>query len=149
MSFADNAGSTIDNLTSLSLGLGTGISTLELDVGSLGTDRLTLLAPNVATTANTINLLIKDLDIVDGTTYNLLVAPGGGLLTGGGSTGIFTFSLPGYTGSILNQSDNLISLTVGSLVTSDVYWNGGGGTGAWNTVTSTGDFTNFSSDAGG
>jgi autotransporter-associated beta strand protein len=150
LSFADGAGTPFNNLTTLSLGLGTGTATLELEAGELGTDTLTLLNPSVATTANTINLLVKDFDIASGNTYNLLVAPGGGLLTGGGSTGTYTFSLAGYSGSTLFQSDNLVSITAGTLITSDVYWNGvtSPATTAWNTLDGGGN-TNFSTDLAG
>ena len=150
LSLADGTGTPIDNLTSLSLGLGTGTATLELEAGDLGTDTLTLLNPNVATTANTINLLVKDFDITSGNTYDLLVAPGGGLLTGGGSSGAYTFSLAGYSGSTLFQSDNLVSITAGTLITSDVYWNGGTSpaTTAWNTIDGLGN-TNFSTNLAG
>ncbi len=150
LSFADGAGTPFNNLTTLSLGLGTGTATLELEAGDLGTDTLTLLNPNVATTANTINLLVKDFDITSGNTYNLLVAPGGGLLTGGGSTGNYTFSLAGYSGSTLFQSDNLVSITAGTLITSDVYWNGftSPATTSWNTIDGGGN-TNFSTDLAG
>ncbi|MBX7209039.1 MAG: autotransporter-associated beta strand repeat-containing protein [Verrucomicrobiaceae bacterium] len=150
LSFADGAGTPFNNLTTLSLGVGSGTATLELEAGDLGTDTLTLLTGNVATTANTINLLVKDFDISNGQTYNLLVAPSGGLLTGGGSTGTYTFSLAGYTGSVLNQSDTLVSITAGTLITSDVYWNGGTSpaTTAWNTVDGFGN-TNFSTDLPG
>ncbi|MBK8036101.1 MAG: autotransporter-associated beta strand repeat-containing protein [Verrucomicrobiaceae bacterium] len=145
LSFANGLGTPFDNLTTLNLGAGTGTSYLELDAGDSGTDTLTLLAPAVASVANAINFLIKDIDLSNTTTYNLLSAPSGGL-----SGGTYSFSLTGYTGGTLNVSDTLVSLTTGTLITNDIYWAGGTSpaTTMWNTIDGTLN-TNFSSDLAG
>jgi len=144
LSFASGLGQAMANLTSLSLGAGTGTAVLELDAGDTGTDTLTL-SSGVATAQNTITLLIKDIDLSNLSQYTLISAPGGGL-----SGATYSLSLAGYTGSSLTESDTAIILNTGTLVTSDVYWNAGASTTAWNTVVAgTPDLTNFSSDAAG
>jgi autotransporter-associated beta strand protein len=145
LSFASGLGEEMDNLTALSLGVGVGTTTLELDVGDSGTDKLTV--STAATVNNIISLLIKDIDLTNSTTYDLIVAASGGLTSGGGS---YTLNLAGYTGSTLTVSDTLVQLNVGTLVTSDAYWNAGGSTTSWATVTGSPDFfTNFSTDPAG
>ncbi len=143
LSFKNGVGQPISNLTSLTFGAGT----LELDAGDTATDTLSLLSPNIATTSGLINLLINDVDLSNLTTYDLILAPGGGLTAGGGTYGL---SLAGYTGSTLSVSDTFVRLNTGTLVTSDVYWNGGTSpaTTAWNTIDALTN-TNFSSDAAG
>ncbi len=118
-----------------------------MDAGDTATDTLSLLSPNIATTSGLINLLINDVDLSNLTTYDLILAPGGGLTAGGGTYGL---SLAGYTGSTLSVSDTFVRLNTGTLVTSDVYWNGGTSpaTTAWNTIDALTN-TNFSSDAAG
>jgi autotransporter-associated beta strand protein len=145
LSFANGVGTPFNNLTTLNLGAGTGTAYLELDAGDTGTDTLTLLNPNAAVTANAINFLIKDIDLSNLTTYDLLVAPGGGL-----SGGTYSFSLTGYTGGSLTVSDTLVSLTTGTLITNDIYWAGGTSpaTTMWNTIDGSLN-TNFSSDLAG
>jgi autotransporter-associated beta strand protein len=144
LSLASNAGTPLTALSTLNLGGGAGTSWLELDVGDTGTDTLTSTV--AATAANTIHFLIKDLDISNGSTYNLLTAPGG--LTSGGAT--YNFTLAGYTGSVLNVSDTVVSLTAGTLITNDIYWAGSASptTTMWNTIDTFGN-TNFSSDLAG
>jgi autotransporter-associated beta strand protein len=144
LSFASGLGQAMANLTTLSLGVGTGTAVLELDAGETGTDTLTL-SSGAATAANTISLLIKDVDLSNLSQYTLISAPGGGL-----SGASYTLNLAGYTGSTLTTSDTQIVLNTGTLVTSDVYWNGGASTTAWSTVvTGSPDLTNFSSDQAG
>ena len=144
LSFANGAGTPFASLTTLNLGGGAGTSWLELDLGDSGTDTLTTSAAAVA--ANIIHFIIKDIDISNGATYNLLAAPSG--LTAGGAT--YAFTLAGYTGSSLNISDSLVSLTAGNLITNDIYWAGGTSpaTTMWNTIDGSLN-TNFSSDLAG
>ena len=146
LSFASGSGQPMANLTTLSLGAGSGIAVIELDAGLSGTDILTL-SSGVATASNTISLLIKDIDLDNTTAYTLISAPGGGLTAGGA---IYTLNLAGYTGSTLTTSDTQVVLNTGTLITSAVYWNGGASTTAWSTVvTGPPDLTNFSSDLAG
>jgi autotransporter-associated beta strand protein len=144
LSFASSVGTPFNNLTTLNLGGGSGTSWLELDAGDSGTDTLTTSAAAIA--ANIVHFLIKDIDISNGGTYNLLSAASG--LTSGGAT--YNFTLAGYTGSILNVSDTLVSITAGTLITNDIYWAGGTSpaTTMWNTIDGGGN-TNFSSDLAG
>jgi autotransporter-associated beta strand protein len=144
LSFANGQGQTLSGLTSLSLGTGSGTAVLELDVGDTGTDAL-VLASGAATAANAVTLLIKDVDLSNATSYTLISAPGGGL-----SGASYSLNLAGYTGSSLQATNTSVVLTTGTLITSDVYWNAGASTAAWNTVvTGSPDLTNFSSDAAG
>jgi len=147
LSFASGLGQAMSGLTSLSLGAGTGTATLELDAGDTGTDTLTIPV-GAATAANVISLLIKDIDISNGGVYTLISAPGGGL-TAGGAT--YTLNLAGYTGSSLAFDNFSVVLTAGTLNTSNVYWNGGASTTAWNTIVTGGpaDLTNFAGDLAG
>jgi autotransporter-associated beta strand protein len=146
LSFASGQGQPLDNLSSLSLGAGTGTATLELDAGDSGTDRLTL-ASGIATAANTISLLIKDISLSNLSSYTLISAPGGGLTSGGAT---YSLNLAGYNGSSLTTTDTSVVLNTGTLITSDVYWNGGAGSSAWNAVAGAqNDLTNFSSDEAG
>ena len=143
VSFANGSGTPFTSLTSLSLST-TGNSGLELDVGDTGIDTLTTL--NAATVGNVTTLFIKDVDITSGGIYNLLVDANGGL----GLLGNYLLNLPGYTGSSLSVTPNLVQLTAGTLVTSDVFWNNGTGQGggtltqAWSTVDGTTTNINFS-----
>lgn len=146
LSFASGLGQPVSNLTSLALGAGSGTTTLELDAGDTGTDTLTLPV-GLVSAANAISLLIKDIDLSNTTSYTLLSAPDGGL-TAGGAT--YTLNLAGYTGSSLTTTDTSIVLNTGTLNTSNVYWNGGASTTAWNTIVAgPPDLTNFSSDLAG
>jgi autotransporter-associated beta strand protein len=145
LSFASGLGQAMANLTSLSLGVGSGTAVLELDAGDTGTDTLTLVS-GVATAANTISLLIKDIDLSDSQQYTLISAPGGGLTSGGAT---YQLNLAGYTGSFITSTDTSIVLTTGTLITSDIFWNAGASTTAWNTVLTGPDRTNFSANLAG
>ncbi|MCX6855570.1 MAG: autotransporter-associated beta strand repeat-containing protein, partial [Verrucomicrobia bacterium] len=142
VSFASGLGTPFNNLGTLSLSL-TANSGLELDVGDSGTDKLT---STLASVANVTTLFIKDTDITGGMTYDLIVNAGGGL----GVLGNYLLNLPGYSGSTLTVTPNLVQLNAGTLVTSDVYWNNGTGLGggtltqAWNTVDGVTNNINFS-----
>jgi autotransporter-associated beta strand protein len=144
LSLANSLGTPLSNLTTLNLGSGSGTSWLELDAGDSGTDTLGTTA--AAVVANAIHFIIKDIDISNGGTYNLLSAASG--LTSGGAS--YNFTLAGYTGSSLNVSDTVVSLTAGTLITNDIYWAGGTSpaTTMWNTIDGTLN-TNFSSDLAG
>jgi autotransporter-associated beta strand protein len=143
VSFANGAGTSFNNLASLSLSL-TANSGLELDVGDTGIDKLT--TSTAANVNNVTTLFVKDVDITSGGVYDLLVSASGGL----GNSANYLLNLPGYSGSSLTVTGNLVQLNAGTLITSDVYWNNGTGQGggtltqAWNTVDSATNNINFS-----
>ncbi len=140
-------GQPLDQLTSLTLGAG---SVLSLNAGATS-DTLTLLAGNVAAVSGAVTLNIRDTgSMVGNSVYQLLAAPGGGLIDGGTSAGSYLLSqIPGgFTTLTLNQSDTLVSLTTGSLVVSKLYWTGATDA-VWNTVNGTFDGLNWSPDKTG
>lgn len=143
----NSLGEPLANLASLSLGAG---SILDLNAGST-TDTLTLLGPNVASVGGAVSLNVRDTgSMLGATTYDLLVASSGGLLTGGGSAGSYALTgIPGgFTTLTLNQSDTVVSLTTGTLVSDKRYWTGAAST-AWNSVNGTFDGLNWSPDKSG
>lgn len=142
VSLANGVGTPFSNLATLNLSLN-GNSSLELDAGDSGTDTLTAITASVA---NLTTLFIKDVDLSDLTTYDLILSPGGGLGTGAN----YTLSLAGYTGSTLSVTSTAVQLNVGTLNLTDVYWAGATSpaTTAWNTKDGGGN-TNFSDDVAG
>ncbi|MFN9914805.1 MAG: hypothetical protein ACK53L_19610, partial [Pirellulaceae bacterium] len=82
LSLASGAGQTMSGLSSLSLGAGSGTTTLELDAGDSGVDLFDLTSGTVTAT-NSISFLIKDVDLSNNSNYTLIMAPGGGLTSGG------------------------------------------------------------------
>ncbi len=140
--FLNSAGEPLDNLTGLTLGAG---STIGLNAGATS-DTLTLLAGNVASVGGAVGLRIRDTgSMLGGSTYNLLEAASGGLISGGGSTGSYTLeAIPGgFTTLTLNQTDTLVSLTTGTLVSDKRYWTGAS-SNIWNDVNGTFDGLNWS-----
>ena len=121
LNLQDGVGTPLANLVSLNLGAGTGIATLELDAGDLGSDTFT--TSTAATVANSILLNIRDAGLTPGATYDLLVAPSG--LNSGGVA--YTLGpIGGYTGSSLVVTDTSIKLTVGTAVLGNMFWTGAG-----------------------
>ena len=140
------------NLTSgvLSLGVGSGTTTLGLDLGSSTTpnyDSITTSA--TATTNGTIAINVTGLTGFNAGTYNLLNA-GGGLSNAGATTYLFNGLGVGTTAGFAfskSVSETLVSLTATALGT-DIYWTGAQADGKWNTVT--GALTsNWSTDSAG
>ena len=131
LSLLDGAGSAISNLTSLSLGVGSGTAALNLNVGDgstagdfLNTDTLTLLTGFSATLANTITFNMTDAGLNPLTTYTLLNLADGGL-TAFGTSNIIQGATPGgFSGFTWNVTDNLVQLTTGTLITGNSYWRG-------------------------
>jgi len=142
VSFADGAGTPFTNLATLNLSL-TANAALELDAGDSGTDTLTAIT---AAVANVTTLFIKDVDLSNLTTYDLILNAGGGL----GTSANYSLSLAGYTGSTLSVTSTAVRLNVGTLNLTDMYWAGATSpaTTAWNTTDGGGN-TNFSDDVGG
>ncbi len=136
-------GQALNNLTTLTLGAG-GI--LGLDLGTTS-DTLTLVGPNVASVGGLVSLNIRDTGtMLGGTTYDLLLAAGGGLTTGGSYQ---LSGIPGgFTSLTLNQSDTVVSLTTGTLISDTRYWTGATDT-VWNTVNGTFEGLNWSPDKSG
>lgn len=142
----NNVGEPLGNLSTLALGAG---SILGLNAGA-SSDTLVMVS-GVAAVAGQVNLNVRDTgSMLGGTTYDLLDSPGGGLLTGGGSTGSYVLTgIPGgFTSLTLNQTDTLVSLTTGTLVSDTRYWTGSTNT-AWNAVNGTFDGLNWSPDKSG
>ncbi len=136
-------GQPVSNLTTLTLGAG---SILGLDAGATS-DTLTLVAPNVASVGGLVSLNVRDTgSMLGGTTYDLLLAASGGLTTGGSYqlTGI----PGGFTSLTLNQTDTVVSLTTGTLVSDIRYWTGATDS-VWNTVNGAFDGLNWSPDKSG
>ena len=146
LSFASGSGTPFNNLGNLTLGSPAANTYLELDAGDSGTDTLTTTNPAVVN--GNIKLFVKDIDLTAGNTYNLLVAPSG--LTS--LAPVYSLSLAGYSGSTLSTADGLVSLNVGTLVTSDNYWSGTatgpGNSTMWSAIDG-GGLTNFSTDVAG
>ena len=117
LSLQNATGAGLSALTSLSLGVGAGTAALALDLGPTSD---TLTTSGAATTANTIAFAINGLPGFGPGTYNLLVAPGGGLL---GPTYLLT-TLPGGNSYTINQSATLISLTATALAAQTVFFTG-------------------------
>ena len=145
--FLNSAGEPLSGLTSLTLGAG---STLGLNAGATS-DTLTLASPNIASVGGAVALRIRDTgSMLGGTTYNLLEAASGGLTTGGSSAGSYSLvAIPGgFTTLTLNQTDTLVSLTTGTLVSDKRYWTGASDN-VWNTVNGAFDGLNWSPDKSG
>ncbi len=121
LDLVNSAGDDLNALTTLSLGA-SGNVTLDLEAGASNTDTLTIAA-NAAASSNTVTLNITDLGMLSGNTYNLLSAPGSGGLSG--ATYVLGTTPSGYDNITLNQTDNLVSITAGNLLTGNVFWNGG------------------------
>lgn len=135
----DFVGTPFANLTTLSLGAGSGTATLELDVGDAGSD--SFFTSNAASSTNTILFNIRDVGLTAGATYTLLSAASG-LDTGTYQVG----AVPGFAGSSLSVDSTFVKLNVGTAVQGSMYWTGTGTTaGAWNSVDGSSNGDNWSS----
>jgi autotransporter-associated beta strand protein len=155
LNLLDGKGSKITNLTSLSLGDLAGTSSiLNLNVGDgavagdgVNTDFFTLLTGGTLTlyAGNQIIFNLTDSGLNANRTYNLIMSADGGLLTGelNASDWILGLTPGGFTSLVLNKTDNLISITTGSLVVGALYWNANGAADNWN------DLANWSSNKAG
>jgi len=126
---------TLTGTSGITLSLSNG-ALLNFGVGN-GSDLLQLSGSAHASVTGTIGISLGVLSGNAGT-YNLLSAPGGGLLTGG------TFNLlnnAGFTSAVLNETDNLISVTVSS-IGPVIFWKGTT-SNSWQTL------GNFTTDATG
>ena len=127
LSLVNGVGVPLSNLTTLSLGVGSGTTNLNME---LGTNSDFLTVGGAATTANTINFNVTPIGGFGAGSYQLLTAASG--LNGA----TYTFSaLPaGYSYS-KSVGATAVSLTA-TAVTGALYWKGG--TDAkWNTLNST------------
>jgi autotransporter-associated beta strand protein len=143
----DGAGSPMNNVSTLTLGAG---SILSLNTGATSD---TITTNGFVTVGGLVTFNIRDTGSMAGSsTYDLLVAPGGGLINGNGiSNGSYALNqIPGgFTTLTLNQTDTKVSLVTGTLVTSSIYWNNATADGKWNTVDGTFKGLNFSKDKAG
>ena len=138
LSLASGTGTPLSGLTTLNLGAGSGITNLNLD---LGTNSDLLTVSGVATTANTINFNLSAVTGFGAGTYHLLTA------TSGLDTAAYTFgTLPSgfaYSRSI-TASDVSLNVTDAP---GTMFWNGGID-GKWNSLNSSLQ-TNWASDTSG
>jgi fibronectin-binding autotransporter adhesin len=131
LSLLDGAGSAISNLTNLSLGAGSGTTTLNLNVGDLSapgdflnTDTLTLLTGGTLNLANTVTFNLTDAGLNPSTTYTLLNLVDGGI-TAFGAGNMIQGAMPGgFSGFTWTVNNNLVQLTTGTLITGSSYWRG-------------------------
>ncbi|MCY2973152.1 MAG: autotransporter-associated beta strand repeat-containing protein [Planctomycetota bacterium] len=149
LNLLDGTGSAFSDLTSLSLGAGSGTASLSLNVGDLvtagdflNTDSLTLLTGGTLSLNNTVTFNMTDTGLNPLTTYTLLNLVDGGITAFGTGNMIQGTTPGGFTGFTWNVTDNLVQITTGNLITGDLFWRGaaGGGTDTtWN-----GDANNWS-----
>lgn len=155
LNLLDGAGSHLNQLTLLSLGSSGGtMTTLRLNVGdsltpgdNASTDLLSLLSGGTLQlfAGNQITLNLSDTGLNPMQTYNLVSSADGGLITGALGAGDWILgSTPGGFSSItIHQTDTLISITTGTLITGTSYWRGLSDT-TWN-----GSVSNWSQDKAG
>ncbi|MCB1228570.1 MAG: autotransporter-associated beta strand repeat-containing protein [Verrucomicrobiales bacterium] len=125
LSLLDGVGSSLSNLTSLSLGnTGTGTATLNLNIGDGATDYLSLLTRGTLNLGNSVTFNMTDAGLAANTTYTLLNIVDGGI-NAYGITNMMQGATPGgfdmFTWFV---DDNYVKLTTGNLITSDLYWRG-------------------------
>ena len=155
LNLLNGAGDRLNQLTILSLGSSGGtMTTLNLNVGDVSTpgdnastDLLGLLAGGTLQlfAGNQIKLNLSDTGLNASQTYNLISSADGGLISGPLGAGDWLLgSTPGGFSSItIHQTDNLISITTGTLITGTSYWRGLSDT-TWN-----GSVNNWSQDKAG
>lgn len=136
LNLLNGAGDQLNQLTLLTLGSGGGtMTTLRFNVGdgsttgdNAATDLLGLLSGGALNlfAGNQITLNLSDTGLNALQTYNLISSADGGLTTGplGASDWILGTTPGGFSSIIINQSDNLISITTGTLITGTSYWRG-------------------------
>lgn len=155
LNLLDGSGNQLDHLTILSLGSSGGtMTTLRVNVGdgstpgdNASTDLLGLLAGGTLNlfSGNKITLNLTDIGLNPSQTYNLVSSADGGLITGplGTSDWILGLTPGGFSSITLHETDNLISITTGTLITGTSYWRGLTDT-TWN-----GNINNWSQDKAG
>lgn len=155
LNLLNGAGDQLNHLTLLSLGSGGGaMTTLRFNVGdsitpgdNASTDLLGLLSGGTLNlfAGNQITLNLSDTGLNPLQTYNLISSADGGLITGPlGTTDWILGSTPGgFSSIIIHQTDKLISITTGTLITGTSYWRGLTDT-TWN-----GNVNNWSQDKAG
>ena len=146
LSLLDGVGNKLSGLTNLQLGsFGGTMTTLNLNVGDVGTagdnlntDLLTLLTGGTLSlfSGNQITFNLTDAGLNPGQTYNLLSVVDGGLTSGVLSNLDYLLGATpgGFTSITLNKTNNLISITTGTLITGNSWWNAGGALDNWNDV---------------
>ncbi len=155
LNLLDGAGNQLNQLTLLSLGSSGGtMTTLRFNVGdgitpgdNANTDLLGLLAGGTLNlfAGNQITLNLSDTGLNASQTYSLISSADGGLITGplGASDWILGLTPGGFSSITIHQTDNLISITTGTLITGTSYWRGLTDT-TWN-----GNVNNWSQDKAG
>ena len=155
LSLADGARNAFTSLTSLGLGAASGANTtLELNVGDLSaagdglrTDVLGLTAGGTLSlfAGNKVTFNLIDSGLSENQTYTLVTAADGGLTSGVLAAGDWLLgSTPGgFSALTLAATDGAVTLTTGTLVAGDLYWQGAAGLN-WSA-----GLTNWSSDLAG
>lgn len=135
LSLLDGAGNKLNGLTNLQLGSSGGLmTTLNLNVGdgglagdNLNTDLLSVITGGTLAlfAGNQITLNLTDAGLNPGQTYNLISAADGGLLSVLAAGDWLLGSTPGgFTSITIHATNNLISITTGTLITGASYWTG-------------------------
>ena len=143
----NGAGSQFTGLSVLRLGntvgdTGSGVVSLNLNIGDgvspgdgLGTDTLSLGAGGTLSLSNAQNIIfnLTDAGLNPNQTYTLLSVPAGGLA--GFLANIVQGATPGgFASATWNESDTVISITMGNLITGRSWWNAGGALDNWSDV---------------
>lgn len=130
LNLANGDGTSFSNLSTLSLGVGSGTTNLMLDVGTDAASSDRLISSGAATTANTVRLNIIALTgFGNSPTYDLISATSG--LDGGGAS-TFTLGAKPYGFSLsLTQSGSLVTLNVSGGSANTLYWHGGLSDKSW------------------
>ena len=143
----NGAGSQFTGLSVLRLGntvgdTGSGVVSLNLNIGDgvspgdgLGTDTLSLGAGGTLSLSNAQNIIfnLTDAGLNPNQTYTLLSVPAGGLA--GFLANIVQGATPGgFASATWNESDTVVSITMGNLITGRSWWNAGGALDNWSDV---------------
>jgi autotransporter-associated beta strand protein len=136
LSLADGARNAFTALTSLQLGSASGTNTtLELNVGDLSsagdglrTDVLGLTAGGALSlfAGNKVTFNLVDAGLGENQTYTLVSAANGGLTSGvlGAGDWLLGATPGGFASLTLAASNGAVTLTTGSLVSGDLFWQG-------------------------
>ena len=140
LSLADGAGNAFTALTSLQLGSASGTNTtLELNVGDLSsagdglrTDVLGLTAGGSLGlfAGNKVTFNLVDAGLGENQTYTLVSAADGGLTSGvlGAGDWLLGATPGGFAALTLAATNGAVTLTTGSLVSGDLFWQGASAT---------------------
>ena len=140
LSLADGAGNAFTALTSLQLGSASGANTtLELNVGDLSsagdglrTDVLGLTAGGSLGlfAGNKVTFNLVDAGLGENQTYTLVSAADGGLTSGvlGAGDWLLGATPGGFAALTLAATNGAVTLTTGSLVSGDLFWQGASAT---------------------